>query len=227
VGDDTRKRILQAAGPIFAAKGFEAATIREICTAADSNLASVNYHFGDKGSLFLETMNLAHTQRLQQVPTATWPDDAAPEQKLAAFIQATLLRMLATGDLGWETRLMMREMLHPTIACQPLVEDFIRPQFDLLMSILDELLPSNTPIYQRQQIAFSIIGQCLHYRVADEFVALLISEEERTCHYRIEQLVEHIIEFSLVALSGYSRQSTGSSGEEKASTAMHRNKTFS
>ena len=45
--DDTATRVLNAAGPIFAEKGFKDATVREICSAAGVNLASVNYYFRD------------------------------------------------------------------------------------------------------------------------------------------------------------------------------------
>ena len=49
--DTTRERILQAAGEAFAAAGYRTTTVRDICQKADVNLASVNYHFGDKQRL--------------------------------------------------------------------------------------------------------------------------------------------------------------------------------
>ncbi|MBK6905961.1 MAG: TetR family transcriptional regulator [Rhodocyclaceae bacterium] len=51
---DTRTRILDAAEALFAARGFEATTMRMITSAAQANLASVNYHFGAKESLIEE-----------------------------------------------------------------------------------------------------------------------------------------------------------------------------
>ena len=56
----TRSRILNAAGPVFADKGFRDATVRDICQAASVNLASVNYHFGDKQRLYIESVKEAH-----------------------------------------------------------------------------------------------------------------------------------------------------------------------
>ncbi|MFQ5732621.1 MAG: CerR family C-terminal domain-containing protein [Planctomycetaceae bacterium] len=200
MSDDTRTRVLHAAGPIFAEKGCDGATVREICAAAEANLASVNYHFRDKETLYLETVTLAHTLRLQQVPPPATPDDAPPEDKLRRFIEAMLSRMLGTRELGWQTRLMMREMLHPTAACKPLVEEFIRPQLNQLLAILDELLPEQTPQHRRIQTAFSIVGQCLHYRVAREFVDILVPAAERDAHYSSPQLAEHITQFTLAAL---------------------------
>jgi len=58
--DDARTRILNVAGPIFAEKGFQATTIREICGQANVNVAAVNYHFGDKERLYTEAVKRAH-----------------------------------------------------------------------------------------------------------------------------------------------------------------------
>lgn len=199
--DDTPTRILHAAGPIFAEKGFESATVREICAAAHVNLASVNYHFGDKESLYLRTVNLAHTLRMQQVPPPALPSDVAPEEKLRRFINVMLSRMLGTRELGWQTRLMMREMIEPTAACKQIVEEFIQPQLKVLLSVLSELLPEETEEHRRYQVAFSIVGQCLHYRVAREFVALLVPADQRQENYSIDRLCEHITNFTLAALN--------------------------
>ena len=56
--DDPRGRILSAAGQEFAEKGFEAATIRDICTLATVNVAAVNYYFGDKHRLYLSLIHI-------------------------------------------------------------------------------------------------------------------------------------------------------------------------
>lgn len=47
----TRERILIAAEKLFAEKGFEATSLREITQLAEVNLASVSYHFGAKKGL--------------------------------------------------------------------------------------------------------------------------------------------------------------------------------
>ena len=44
----TKDRLLAAACAVFADKGYRAATVVEICTAAEANIAAVNYHFGNK-----------------------------------------------------------------------------------------------------------------------------------------------------------------------------------
>ncbi len=54
--DDTKARLIEAAGEEFGEKGFLAATVRAICARAGANLAAVNYHFGDKDRLYEQAL---------------------------------------------------------------------------------------------------------------------------------------------------------------------------
>jgi len=57
-GVATRERLLAAAGRVFAEKDYRKATIAEICRLAETNIAAVNYHFGDKETLYREARGL-------------------------------------------------------------------------------------------------------------------------------------------------------------------------
>lgn len=197
--DDARSRILDAAGPIFAEKGFQAATVREICNRANVNVAAVNYHFGDKERLYIEAVKLAHIPGGDPDELIEWPPGTPPEVKLRDHLEAMLKRMLSERA-PWQRQLMNREILNPTFACREIVEVHIRARLGQLLEILDEILPADCPTHRRHLIAFSIVGQALHYHVASDLVTMLVGEEERAAHYQIDRLVDHITQFSLAAM---------------------------
>ena len=211
MSDSTRTRILHVAGPIFAEKGFQAATVREICQAANVNLASVNYYFGDKEKLYIESVKLARCLRASQVPMPELLNGTPPETRLRIFIRTMVARMAGIEEVSWQSQLMLREMLRPSKACREMIEEYLRPEFHQLLAIVEEILPANTPEHVRYQAGFSIIGQCLFYRVAGDVVRLIISEREFHEHYTVEQLAEHIYQMSLAALNGLKVPGTCSS----------------
>ncbi len=51
-GDATRERILDAALPLFAEHGFAGTSVRRVADAAEVNVATLAYHFGDKDGLY-------------------------------------------------------------------------------------------------------------------------------------------------------------------------------
>ena len=108
--DTTRERIADAAGEIFAERGFDGTTVRDICQRAGANIAAVNYYFGDKQRLYVEAVVRAHRWRMEQARLPEWSDDTPAETKLADFI-TTFIRRVRTGpEDTWHTKLMMREM---------------------------------------------------------------------------------------------------------------------
>jgi AcrR family transcriptional regulator len=200
VAEDTKDRILHAAGRVFADKGYRDATVREICQAAGVNLAGVNYHFGDKERLYIESVKRAHRLRMEEGPMPEWPADVPPAQKLYDFTFAFLRRVMAGDESDdWQAQLMMRELMQPTVACEELVRDYVRPHFALLQGIIAELVPPHTGEVERHRIGFSIIGQCLHYRIAQPILRLLLSPEEFRQNDPA-QLAAHISRWTLAAI---------------------------
>jgi AcrR family transcriptional regulator len=197
---DTQGRLLEAAGEVFAEKGFEAATIREILSRAGvRNLAAINYHFGDKERLYVEVVRTIARMQLQQHPMPAWPPNTSPADKLRTFIASFVDRLIIDQQPAWHGRLMMRELFQPTAACVEFVREYVRPNFEMLQRILGEILPAEVTEVKRHQIGFSIVGQCLHYRLVRPVIKLLVGDEEfRT--YDARRLTEHICHFSLAAL---------------------------
>jgi hypothetical protein len=53
---NTKIKILQVAHKLFAENGKNGVAVREIAKAANVNVAAINYHFGNKDSLYAETI---------------------------------------------------------------------------------------------------------------------------------------------------------------------------
>jgi len=198
--DDPRERILLAAGREFAEKGYEAATVRDICLAAGVNLAAVNYYFGDKRRLYIESVKHAHEERVRQVPEPHWEPGTPADRKLREFLGNTLERMLGLGQPPWQVRLMLREVLQPTEACRELVEDYFRPHFEMLVSILSELAAGRLDEPRLRRLAVGVMGQCFVYRAAGDVVGMLVPADELAALHTPGQLADHVALMTLAAL---------------------------
>ena len=197
---DTRQRLIDAAGAVFAEQGFRAATIRDICARADANVAAVNYHFGDKEALYRDVLEHAHAIALRRYP----PDlgttaDSTPEERLAAFVRAFLLRLLDDGVPAWLGKLMAREMIEPTGALDGLVESTMRPMFRRLVGLVGAIAgPGADPKHVRLS-AQSIVAQCVFYRHAEECLRRLGKDAE-SGKGQVERVADHVARFSLAAI---------------------------
>lgn len=89
----TPDRLLAAATELFAARGFDGASVRAICEAAEANLNAVSYHFGGKRGLYTAVIRgvgdrrLASAQRVLGTPAR---DTAELETRLLVFAEETL-----------------------------------------------------------------------------------------------------------------------------------------
>lgn len=205
--DETRSRLLDAAGHEFAEKGYEGATVRSICDRAGVNLAAVNYHFGDKERLYEAVLLMAHRSR-PKVDLA--PPGQDPRVGLRQFVARFLHDMIEQSERPWHQALMAREVAQPSKASDVLVREAIRPSFEYLATLIRQLGPDLSP-RQVHAAGFSVVAQCLHYKmsrsISERIIGAAAFEQLDT-----EFLVDHITQFTLAALgqaAPLSGQTTG------------------
>jgi AcrR family transcriptional regulator len=202
--DATRHQLLEAAGEVFAELGFRNATVREICQRAGANVAAINYHFGDKETLYVEVLRYAHGKALEKYPLLLdVGEDAPPEKKLRGFVHSLLLRIFEKGPTSWHGRLMSREMIEPTVALDSLIEERIRPMSSVLWKIIAEILDCPQTDERVLRCAFSVVSQCVFYNHCRPAVAKLFPQLLPQDAAGIEELAKHITHFSLAAMKDF------------------------
>lgn len=107
-GSDKKELILDCAEEMFAERGFDAVTVRQITTKADVRLASIHYYFSSKENLFHEVivrranvLNERRCNQLKEVEIAKLPTKNALLAICSAFI-SPLVALSTDGDVGWK-----------------------------------------------------------------------------------------------------------------------------
>src|SRR5438445_3526019 len=109
--DDARTKLLRAAVHVFAERGYEGATVREICREAGVNVALVNYHFGDKLELYVEVIRFAiDAEAKMDLVNRALDRNADPCDALREIINGGIERVLGErGQFGLHLRFLMHE----------------------------------------------------------------------------------------------------------------------
>jgi TetR/AcrR family transcriptional regulator, regulator of cefoperazone and chloramphenicol sensitivity len=196
---ETRERVLKAAAQQFADRGFKKVTVRDICRSARANVAAVNYHFGDKGGLYREVLQLA-------IDTMRATNDAArasgvglpAEQRLREYIRVSLCRAANANSAQWISRLIYREINDPTPAFDTLVDQGIRPRLDDLAAIVAEMLGCAVDHSRVLQCVTSIHAQWMLF--VPNPVAVRLRPKLHARPDDAVQMAAHIAEFSLAGI---------------------------
>ena len=200
--DPTREKLLEVAGPIFADRGYQATTIREICAGAGANVAAINYHFGDKLGLYTEVLQQSVRAAQLIAVKNTLDQNTPPEEILRALIRARL-RSINGKDLpDWHSRLLAHELAQPTPALRRLVDKLARPIYKRLLELIGGMigLPPNDD--NTRLCAISVVGQVLAYVLPGPLLTEIWPELKMTPE-QVERIADHIADFSLSYLQDF------------------------
>ena len=197
---ETQRRLLEAAGEVFAEHGFHHATIQEICRRAGANVAAVHYHFSDKEQLYRAVIDYAERCDKESHPLdGEERAGASAEERLRARVQTFLLRLLDEGRPAWHGKLMAREMVEPTAVLDDIVRERVRATHERFGAIVRELLGPQASADAARLCVHSIIGQCVYYRHSRPIITRLFPDLPLG-RQEVAPLAEHITGFSLAGI---------------------------
>jgi AcrR family transcriptional regulator len=212
----TQKRLLAAAGKAFAEKGYREATVSEICERAESNVAAVNYHFGNKETLYIKAWRHAFYESLKVHP----PDggisaNAPPEERLRGRVKALLHRVTSANNK--EFLIVLRELASPTGLLGEVTRKELHPLREKMEGLIRELLGPHASETQVRFCATGIVSQCV--------IPILIRrmepgrQEGRSDDFGIDDIesyADHVVRFSLAGIRSIQGEA------EKRTKRIHR-----
>lgn len=202
-GEVTRTRILEAAGELFATTGYAETPNKAIAAHAQVDLASINYHFGNRSGLYQAVLAESHRRlldvgALQQLVGSKVP----PASKLRALIEQ-LVALATQEPQAWQLRVLAREVLAPTSHLQILFQNEAMPKMVLLKRMLSEITQISAEDPALTRCLLSVIAPCLMLLVGGRTFPGPLQE---IFHMPSQAIANHLYHYATGGLKAISRE---------------------
>jgi AcrR family transcriptional regulator len=158
----TRQSIMKAAVRLFAEKGYQGASVRDIVAKARVNQAAINYHFKGKDGLYFELLTTAFEKLTEQAGfDPEQLKSLSPEEALRSFVYQQLRPLLFRDELSLYMRMFAWESAHPSKVFFKFMTTNAVPYLTAAVDIVQRFLP---PGSNNQRVALCgaiwLMGQC-------------------------------------------------------------------
>jgi AcrR family transcriptional regulator len=159
--EHTRNLIIKAAVSLFAEKGFERTSVRDIVAKARVNQAAINYHFKGKDGLYSEVLKIAfegltessevHAEELKSLPR---------EEALRRFVRHQLRPLLFRDETSRYIHMFAWESAHPSKVFRKFVATNTTSYLSAAVDIVRRFLPPGAHERAALCAAIGLMGQC-------------------------------------------------------------------
>lgn len=208
-GEESRARIVEAAGRLFADRGFNGVSVRELAKRAGVNAAAINYHFGGKEGLYhavlrqliddTEPMFAPMVVRLREGVAAANGNRAALAAVAAGLFAGLLTNILSRTHLRWQIPILLREAQEPSEGFAMLVSERINPVHDAIAELVAAATGHDPKSPEARLITANIMGQCWSFGAARGVVFARLGWEDYTPE-RIELIIDTMVPRMLAML---------------------------
>ena len=204
---DTKQKILEAAEVLFAKKGFDTVSLRNITETAGVNLAAVNYHYGSKEELIFAVLedrilplNVERVRRLKEAAETANGQPLPVEVIARSFVGPVLEAVHASSGTDSSLSLLIARFLGDQ---SDRMQELVLNQFpELAQTFVKEIcfaIPHLSPSDALLRLLFSE-GSMTHALLYHHRLHLLVDDGFETPN--IEQLEEKLVPFVVEGLRG-------------------------
>lgn len=184
---DCRAALIADATPLFAARGFNGVSVREIAGAAGVNISMISYYFGGKEGLYSAVLNEQFSV-LHNVDGIVRMD-ADPLEKFETYVRGTVARYRQNPFL---LRFYTSELTNPT----PCFDSIVKPAIQGVVKILLEIFTDGLSHQMFREgldptdTALALAGMINFYFLLEPATGELVDHSQE----RDEELVRHIMD---------------------------------
>lgn len=208
--DDARARLIETAMTLFAERGYEGTSVRDLAKVAGVNVAAVSYHFGSKDALYTEALRSCLAPCAEMRSRMQTHLDAAQRKRTRKAAEDALQKCIQEffgvllSPTGRHSQLVMREQSEGKPRFEPVIREFFQPVGSILREVIHMLAPGLPEMTMFMTIS-GIIGQCLHACKARASYRVLAGVDSHSPEY-IEMVSKHMAHFVALGLRGMERE---------------------
>lgn len=172
-GAESRARILDAAGELFADRGIDGVSTRELAKKANVNIGAINYHFGGKEALYHETLEtlLEDTgpifrdivDELYRRLTAAKGAKRKLTDLTHWYVRAMFRAVLGNARAHWQMAFLLREFHNPSQEFPRLLQEKIDPMHNAVGVLIGEALGTEPDSPDVKLKTLALINQIMSF----------------------------------------------------------------
>jgi len=185
----TMDKILDAAIPLFAMKGYAAVSVKELAEAAGVNIALISYYFGGKENLYAAVLKTQFAVIAEMIDVIRKTDHLNPAEKIRFFGQIVAQSHV---KCPYTSHLIYGEFINPTASFDTIVKKELSQLNNFLSGCIREAIELGQfrEDLDPEYAALSLSGIVNFYFFTQNLSKEILPPRENQAEYYINQAVE-------------------------------------
>ena len=200
--EETRMKLINAAGEIIATGGLSALTIRGVACRAGENVSSIHYHFGNKKRLLIATVTYAMSewmkydwQEFVKQRSELFRDDTGKVSVIRELVDILFELSFSSSKPQWCSRMQYLTIMHSNQTADIIFSSVLEPNFSMFLEIYHNINPGFT-VDEARLWAIHFMSPFVQLIVLEESILRLLGKDSYSKEF-LETYKDYILRSTL------------------------------